>query len=203
MTITRLTYYSRICIEGAAQSIVDHSEREPATRMPFLGNGSRSSTSLERDDDTKLRHPALEDILIESVANNRRDDVTGALIHDDGWFAQVLEGTEAAVAATFERISRDVRHCDVRLVRVQPVSARHFATSWMTLIGRTESNADLFRHYGEGERFDPRLMLADRLADLVEALAARARGAHGRFLDSQPWLARELAPRRRCDARSR
>ncbi len=25
----------------------------------------------------------IEDILIVSVANNRRDDVTGALIHDD------------------------------------------------------------------------------------------------------------------------
>jgi hypothetical protein len=166
MNITRLTYYSRISIDGGTQSIADR----------------------------------FEDILIESVANNRRDDVTGALIHDDSWFAQVLEGTEAAVSATFERISRDERHCDVRLVRIQPVATRRFAASWMTLVGHSDGNADLFRHYGESEHFDPRLMLADRLADLIEALAARAREAEGRFLDSPPRFARELL---RCGARSR
>src|SRR6516164_5399247 len=34
----------------------------------------------------------INDILIESVANNRCDDVTGALIYDKRWFAQTLEG---------------------------------------------------------------------------------------------------------------
>jgi len=168
MNITRLTYYSRISIDGEAQSIADR----------------------------------FEDILIESVTNNRRDDVTGALIHDDTWFAQVLEGSEAAVSATFERIWRDRRHCDVRLVKIQPVAARRFAASWMTLVGRHESNADLFRHYGEGERFDPQLMLADRLGDLIEALAARAPGAQVRLLDSPPRVASESAPLR-YGARSR
>src|SRR5436305_6042624 len=52
-------------------------------------------------------HDRIHDILIESVANNRRDDITGALIHDDKWFAQALEGPEAMVSATFERILRD------------------------------------------------------------------------------------------------
>jgi hypothetical protein len=142
MMITRLTYYSRNRLDGAAGSI----------------------------------HDRIEDILIVSVANNRRDDVTGALIHDANWFAQVLEGDEAAVSATFERILRDRRHSDVRLVKIQPVSARRFAASWMTMIARSNDNADLFSHYGESEGFDPQLMLADRLGDLIEAVVARTRG---------------------------
>jgi len=144
----------------------------------------------------------FEDILIVSVANNRRDDVTGALIHDDTWFAQALEGTEAAVSGTFERIARDARHYDVRLVKIQPVAARRFAASWMTVVARSEGNSDLFHHYGESERFDPRLMLADRLGDLIEALAAQTRGAQGRLLDPMPppRFAGEL---RRSGARSR
>jgi hypothetical protein len=196
MNITRLTYYSRISIDRGAQSIADHSEHDPEKWMPVFGRRSCSGENVERDDDSKKRHRALEDILIVSVANNRRDDVTGALIHDDTWFAQVLEGTEAAVSATFERISRDQRHADVRLVKIQPASVRRFAASWMTLVGRDEGNADLFRHYGESDRFDPQLMLADRLGDLVEALAARTRGAQVHFLDSPPRLASELPPRR-------
>lgn len=119
-------------------------------------------------------HERINDILIESVANNRRDDVTGALIYDPRWFAQTLEGLESAVSATFERILRDGRHGEVKLIKMQPVAARRFATTWMTCVARGDDNTDLFRQYCEGEGFDPHLMRAERLGDLIEAVAARA-----------------------------
>jgi Sensors of blue-light using FAD len=114
----------------------------------------------------------IHDILIESVANNRRDDITGALIHDDKWFAQALEGPETLVSATFERILRDPRHSDVRLIKMQPVETRRFAAWWMACVPRSHENADLFRRHCESERFDPQLMRADRLGDLIEAVVA-------------------------------
>ena len=95
----------------------------------------------------------IHDILIESVTNNRRDDVTGALIYDERWFAQTLEGPEPAVSATFERILRDPRH--------------------------GEDNAEIFRQHCESEPFEPPLMRADRLGDLIEAVAARAASHQG------------------------
>jgi hypothetical protein len=115
----------------------------------------------------------VHDILIESVANNRRDDITGALIHDDKWFAQVLEGPETKVTAAFERILRDPRHCDVRLIRMQPVPGRRFAAWWMACVARGDDNAELFRRHCESECFDPQLMRADRLGDLIEAVVER------------------------------
>jgi len=117
----------------------------------------------------------IRDIVCTSVANNRRDNVTGALVHDDKWFAQMLEGRESIVSATFERILRDCRHYDVSLVAMQPMAERRFGAWWMAHIAHDESNSDLFRHYGENECFDPHLMRADRLCDLVEALADRAK----------------------------
>jgi hypothetical protein len=122
----------------------------------------------------------IHDILIESVANNRRDDITGALIHDDKWFAQALEGPETTVSAAFERILRDPRHCDVRLIKMQPVAVRRFAAWWMACVPRSEDNADLFRHHCESESFDPQLMRADRLGDLIEAVVARTPRHHGK-----------------------
>jgi hypothetical protein len=118
-------------------------------------------------------HDRIHDILIESVANNRRDDITGALIHDDKWFAQSLEGPETMVSATFERILRDPRHSDVRLIKMQAVATRRFAAWWMACVPRSDDNADLFRHHCESECFDPRLVRADRLGDLIEAVVAR------------------------------
>jgi hypothetical protein len=140
-------------------------------------------TYFSRNHFDRLDQPAddcVKDILIESVANNRRDDVTGALILDHAWFAQVLEGPEAAVSATFERILRDRRHSGMRLVKMQPVSARRFGAWWLAIVARTQDNADLFRHYCESERFDPELIPADRLGDLIEALVARAPQLQGR-----------------------
>jgi hypothetical protein len=125
----------------------------------------------------------IHDILIESVANNRRDDITGALIHDDKWFAQALEGPEAKVTAAFERILRDPRHSDVRLIRMEAVAERRFAACWMACVARSADNADLFRHHCESECFDPQLMRADRLGDLIEAVMERT----PRHLDTAAW----------------
>jgi hypothetical protein len=120
------------------------------------------------------RQERIDDILIESVANNRRDDITGAIIHDDKWFAQALEGPEAAVSATFERILRDPRHGDVRLIKMQPVTSRLFGAWWLACVPKSAHNADLFHHHCEGEGFEPPLMRAERLGDLIEAAVARA-----------------------------
>jgi hypothetical protein len=125
-------------------------------------------------------HDRIHDILIESVANNRRDDITGALIHDDKWFAQVLEGPEAMVSATFERILRDPRHCEVRLIKMQPVETRRFAAWWMACVPRGHDNADLFRNHCEGECFDPQQMRPERLGDLIEAVVARTPRQEGK-----------------------
>jgi hypothetical protein len=119
----------------------------------------------------------IADILATSAANNLRDRITGVLICDDRWFAQVLEGAESNVSATFERILRDERHCNVTLVTMQPVAERRYPAFPMKGFVRSDDNDDLFRHYSEHESFDPREMRADRLSDLIEEVVRR--GAKG------------------------
>ena len=131
----------------------------------------------------------VKDILVRSAANNRRDNVTAALLYDERWFAQVLEGDEATVSETFARVLRDPRHRDVQLVKMQLVSARWFAGSWMTTVARNECNADLFRHYTEGESFEPPLMPPDRLGDLIAAVVAGMPGGREKLAAAGPWAA--------------
>jgi len=116
----------------------------------------------------------VAEIVATSVANNRRDDITGALVYDSKWFAQILEGCEGVVSRTFERILRDQRHADISLVVMQPINERRFAACPMAAVVHDEDNADLFRHYGESQRFDPSLMRTDRLSDLIEAVMDRS-----------------------------
>lgn len=56
----------------------------------------------------------LTNILFDARRCNTRDGVTGALICRDDLFLQLLEGPEAAVAATYDRIRADDRHIEVR-----------------------------------------------------------------------------------------
>lgn len=58
----------------------------------------------------------LRQILDASRKNNSADDVTGALLFNQEYFAQVLEGPRSSVERAFERIQRDRRHGQVTVV---------------------------------------------------------------------------------------
>ncbi len=68
----------------------------------------------------------LNQILQVSRRNNAAKQVTGALLYDDGIFAQTLEGPFDAVQEIFERIQADPRHDDVIVLQADTVSARCF-----------------------------------------------------------------------------
>lgn len=68
----------------------------------------------------------LDGILLQARRNNPRNGLTGALVVRADLYLQLLEGPEAGVVATFEKIRRDNRHLAVRLLVKQQVAARLF-----------------------------------------------------------------------------
>lgn len=80
--------------------------------------------SIASDD---LSREALLEILRHSRVNNARDDITGLLLYKERSFMQLLEGSEAAVCATFGRIARDTRHRDPAVLLEGETPERDFA----------------------------------------------------------------------------
>lgn len=70
---------------------------------------------------------AIRDILAVSRRNNRAAGITGALTFNDRHFAQILEGSRAAVADLFRKIANDTRHTEVAVVEEGWVEEREFA----------------------------------------------------------------------------
>lgn len=68
----------------------------------------------------------LAGILMQARRNNRRDDITGALVCRHDLYLQLIEGPEAAIDALFARISVDDRHCALRLALSAEVTERMF-----------------------------------------------------------------------------
>jgi len=68
----------------------------------------------------------LAEILTASNKNNRRDNITGLLLYNDGNFIQLLEGDEADVQHTFQRISTDQRHKSITPIASGKLKKRNF-----------------------------------------------------------------------------
>ena len=73
-----------------------------------------------------LRKPHINDILATSREQNRRNDITGLLIHHEGVFFQILEGDRDDVAACFARICTDWRHRDCHILMDKLIDVRAF-----------------------------------------------------------------------------
>jgi hypothetical protein len=70
----------------------------------------------------------LTEILLVARRLNKRDGITGSLICREDMYLQLLEGSRAAVTATYTRIQRDARHTEVVGLWSGDAEARLFPT---------------------------------------------------------------------------
>ena len=59
----------------------------------------------------------LNGILVTSVDNNKRDQITGALICRSDLYLQYLEGPSEVINRTFNKIKHDDRHIEVKVLK--------------------------------------------------------------------------------------
>ncbi len=90
---------------------------------------SESATPMQRDD--------LEDLLEQAQTNNAAKGITGALVYAEGVFLQILEGDRAELQDLMARISRDVRHETVTVLRKGDVPAAVFGNWTMAYVSAT------------------------------------------------------------------
>jgi hypothetical protein len=69
----------------------------------------------------------VEQILFTARRMNKANGITGLLISSPARFMQVLEGDEAAVRATYDRICADPRHRAHVVLREAEVAERQFS----------------------------------------------------------------------------
>jgi len=89
-------------------------------QLTFIAYASRATEPFD--------HARLVTLLTASRTNNSRDGITGMLVYSDPDFIQILEGPDAAVRGLLQRIGRDPRHTDVRILLDERVSERKYST---------------------------------------------------------------------------
>lgn len=104
---------------------------------------------------TPLAAELLDDILAQSRRNNPRHGITGLLCYTKSIFVQVIEGGRNEVCELFNRIIRDERHRDVRLLAFEEIAERRFASWTMGQVNVDQINAALLLKYSTRAELDP------------------------------------------------
>ena len=68
----------------------------------------------------------LRNLVNNSRSLNATSGITGILLHKEGHFMQLMEGSEPAVKAAFDRICRDTRHFGIIVLIKESADERHY-----------------------------------------------------------------------------
>ena len=145
-------------------------------------------------------------LIQKSRRNNANAGVTGFLISDGDYFAQLLEGSRSAVTDTYNRIAGDPRHHRLHIVSCMDVKRRLFPHWAMGLLDGIplEARKALLSNFNI-ECFDQNTIPVERLLPFFAMMAAhtKAREQSAMVLMLPAWQVKPSpAPVQRMAGRS-
>ena len=99
----------------------------------------------------------LLDLLRQSRENNAESGITGMLLYGNGTFLQVLEGDESVVESLLDKIRKDPRHTDLKLLHRKTIQKRQYSDwsmGFKRLSTKELQNVEGLRDFGEKD-FNP------------------------------------------------
>ncbi len=99
----------------------------------------------------------LLELLRQSRENNAENGITGMLLYGNGTFLQVLEGEEKVVENLLDKIRKDPRHTDLRLLHRKTIQKRQYSDwsmGFKRLSTKELQNIEGLRDFGESD-FNP------------------------------------------------
>lgn len=90
---------------------------------------SEASTPMQLDE--------LEEVLVQARASNDAKGITGALVYVEGVFLQILEGDAEVVRDLMARISKDLRHQEVTVLKEGEAVSASFSDWKMAYVSAT------------------------------------------------------------------
>ncbi|MEM9425533.1 MAG: BLUF domain-containing protein [Pseudomonadota bacterium] len=115
----------------------------------------------------------IDRILETAQTNNSKCGVTGALMFNDGAFAQILEGPGSAVEDVFDRIQLDDRHNDITVLQTDWIDTRTFPNWSMGFAGNDAAAAIQYAGIADRSSFDVEALSASDLIQLLREIAIR------------------------------
>jgi Sensors of blue-light using FAD len=116
----------------------------------------------------------VDSILEKASSNNPAHGITGILCYRDDLYMQVLEGGRDEVCELFNRIVRDERHTNVRILSYEEIPERRFGAWTMGQVNMAKVNPALLLKYSEKAELNPFICSCKASMALLEELIATA-----------------------------
>lgn len=131
---------------------------------------------------TKLQQSVAKEIrsiLDACMRNNPPANITGALVFNDQYFAQILEGDRSAVTSMFCKIIKDPRHSEIVMLKAEPTNQRMFLDWSMAYAGHSESIDKIYMKHAVTIGLSPARMTAESLTSFIaDLVTSDARVVH-------------------------
>ena len=108
---------------------------------------------------------SVAQILGVSTTNNRRDNLTSAVMFHDGWCLQGVEGSRQDIDRLMRRVREDRRHQNIRVLSDKPIASRSFQEP----MGLCENPAAILRAIGANDLSRITAYDAERIVELKQA----------------------------------
>lgn len=110
-------------------------------------------------------------ILSQSRRNNERDGITGALVINDEYFLQSIEGSRPVINALLRKLVNDNRHFALQVIECSEVEERLWSKWSMKHLSARDQDKEYVRKYSAGTVFDPYLMSTSQILKFIETLS--------------------------------
>lgn len=122
-------------------------------------------------------------VLDSCARHDRSSGLTGALLFNESFFVQVMEGDATALSAKMWSLAEDKRHSLMVIMAAGCVPKRSFLTWSVGYAGRSEALDRLYLRYGTSPSLDPTTMTAEGVMALMEEFMAAHAGQFVKHAD--------------------
>ena len=124
----------------------------------------------------ELINDLAEGILESCVRHDPNGDLTGALLFNERYFVQVMEGDRIALAAKMWALAADKRHSTMVMLSADDIERRTFARWSVGFAGRSVASERLCLRFGASRTLDPTTMTGRAVLDLLTEFAQADQG---------------------------
>lgn len=111
----------------------------------------------------------LRDILSEARDFNAKHQINGVLYFADEYFFQCIEGDDVTILQLLEKLKKDARHQDMKILCHKNIEQHHFSQWSMKYVQRNSLVQQFFKDKGE-TGFKPMDLTENDLSGLLELL---------------------------------
>ncbi|GGI67286.1 hypothetical protein GCM10007978_01160 [Shewanella hanedai] len=137
----------------------------PTVQLIYASSVSKDLTVME-----------IKELVNEAQRDNVGFGITGFLCANSQYFLQCIEGESRAVNVLFQKISKDVRHHSVAIIKYSEIEVIQFSDWSMGAVLDIDKHMDVVTQFSPDGVFNPYLLSGDDNLNFILAFSQIRRG---------------------------